>query len=42
MNFKQLETACRESGITEVEIYRVVTEGTSVTTFNTEVDQNLV
>ena len=42
MNFKQLEAACLANGITEVEIYRVVTEGTSVSTFNTEVDKNLV
>lgn len=42
MNFKQLQAACSAAGITEVEIYRVVTEGTSVSTFNTQPDQNLV
>lgn len=42
MDFKKLEQACRREGITEVELYRVVSEDASVSTFNGEVDQNLI
>lgn len=42
MNFNKLETACRAAGITEVEIYRVQIHGASVSTFNGEVDKNIV
>lgn len=42
MNFKRLEEACKEAGITEVEVYRTVCEGSAVSTFNGEVDQNVV
>jgi len=42
MNFAKLESACRAAGITEVEIYRVQISGASVSTFNGEIDKNIV
>ncbi len=40
MDFKKLESACKASGITEVEIHQIKESGTSVSTFNKEVDAN--
>lgn len=42
MNFSKLESACKQAHITEVEIYRTKTDGSSVSTFNGEVDKNTV
>jgi len=42
MNFNKLKTACLAAGITEVEIYRIEVQGSSVSTFNGEIDKNLV
>ena len=42
MDFKKLETACRAEGITEVEIYHVKSEGSEISTFKGNVDQNTV
>ena len=42
MTFEKLQAACRAAGINEVEIYHVVQDGFSISTFNGEVDDNLV
>ncbi len=42
MNFSKLENACKQANITEVEIYKVRTDGSSVSTFNGDVDKNTV
>ena len=42
MDFKKLESVCRNNGITEVEIHQIKENGTSVSTFNGEVDANEV
>ncbi len=42
MDFKKLENACKQANITEVEIYNVRTDGSSVSTFNGEIDKNTV
>lgn len=42
IDFKKLEAACKAAGISEVEVYRITAEGASVSTFNGEVDQNVV
>ncbi|MBQ0126210.1 MAG: TldD/PmbA family protein [Clostridiales bacterium] len=42
LNFSSLQSACAKAGISEVEIYRSISEGSSVSTFNKAVDQNVV
>lgn len=42
ISFEKLKAACAAVGITEVEVYRVLKEGSSVSTFDGKVDQNLV
>lgn len=42
MDFKKLEAKCKANGITEVEIYKYTEEGTSITTFNGQVDDNKI
>ena len=42
MNFKNLEAACLKAGITEVEVYRTLAEGSAVSTVNKEIDQNMI
>ncbi len=42
MNFEVLAKKAKENGIDEIEIYHVVTDGFSVSTFNGEVDNNSV
>ena len=42
MDFKALELACKAKNITEVEIYRKVVEGVSISTFNGVVDNNQI
>ncbi|MBQ8509117.1 MAG: TldD/PmbA family protein [Clostridia bacterium] len=42
MNFKKLEAACKALNITEVEIYHIEAEGSSISTFDGAVDQNVV
>lgn len=40
MNFKKLESVCKENGITEVEIHQIKENGISISTFNCEIDAN--
>ena len=42
IDFGKLKAACESAGISEVEVYRVTAEGSSVSTFNGAVDQNVV
>ena len=42
MDFQKLERICREKGISEVEIYHIQSDGSEVSTFNGNADQNTV
>lgn len=42
MDFKKFESICLAKGITEAEIYHIVCEGSEVSTFNGNADQNTV